>query len=205
MQDKIVERRSNAARTAETTEKFLFIARALFAEKGYAETSTPEIVKAAGVTRGALYHHFGDKQGLFRTVIDHEAGLVAEEIKANSIESENATAALLDGSLAYFDAMAAEGRAELLLIEGPAVLGFEAMAKIDQKHGGNELKIGLDMAVKHGALAPMPTQEMADILSASFDRAALASAKSPNQREKYIDAFKHLFLALFDYKPENKS
>jgi AcrR family transcriptional regulator len=202
MQDKIVERRSNAVRTAETTEKFLLIARELFAQKGYAGTSTPEIVKAAGVTRGALYHHFGDKQGLFRAVIDHEAGLVAEDIKANSIESENARDALLDGSLAYFDAMAVEGRAELLLIEGPAVLGFETMSEIDQKHGGNELKIGLDTAIENGALAPVPTLQMAEILSAAFDRAALASAKSPDQRQNYIDAFRQLFLALFDYKPE---
>lgn len=205
MQDKTVERRSNAVRTAETTEKFLLIGRELFAQKGYAGTSTPEIVKAAGVTRGALYHHFGDKQGLFRAVIDHEAGLVAEDIKANSIESDNARDALLDGSLAYFDAMAVEGRAELLLIEGPAVLGFETMSEIDHKHGGNELKIGLDTAIEYGALAPMPTLQMAEILSAAFDRAALASAKSPDQRQNYIDAFRQLFLALFDYKPENQT
>ncbi|MEO9460359.1 MAG: TetR/AcrR family transcriptional regulator [Lentilitoribacter sp.] len=199
MQKKTTERRSNAARTAETTEKFVAIARALFAEKGYAGTSTPEIVKAAGVTRGALYHHFGDKQGLFRAVIEHEAALVADDIKINSVASETAQQALLDGSLAYFDAMATDGRAELLLIEGPAVLGFEAMTEIDQRYGGNELKIGLDTAVEQGVLPSMPTYHMADIISAAFDRAALASAKSPDQREQYIDAFKHLFMALFDY------
>lgn len=201
MQEKTIERRSNAARTAETTEKFVAIARALFAEKGYAGTSTPEIVKAAGVTRGALYHHFGDKQGLFRAVIEHEAALVAEDIKINSVASETAQQALLDGSLAYFDAMATDGRAELLLIEGPAVLGFEAMTEIDQRHGGNELKIGLDTAVEQGQLSPMATHEMAEILSAAFDRAALASAKNPDQRNAYIKAFQHLFIALFDFKP----
>lgn len=201
MQEKTIERRSNAARTAETTEKFVAIARALFAEKGYAGTSTPEIVKAAGVTRGALYHHFGDKQGLFRAVIEHEAALVAEDIKINSVASETARQALLDGSLAYFDAMATDGRAELLLIEGPAVLGFEAMTEIDQRYGGNELKIGLDTAVEQGQLSPMPTHEMAEILSAAFDRAALASAKNPDQRNAYIKAFQHLFIALFDFKP----
>lgn len=203
MQEKIIERRSNALRTAETTEKFVAIARALFAEKGYANTSTPEIVKAAGVTRGALYHHFGDKQGLFRAVIEHEAALVADDIKRNSVASETAQQALLDGSLAYFNAMAAEGRAELLLIEGPAVLGFQAMAEIDQRYGGNELKIGLDTAVEQGQLSPIPTHEMSDILSAAFDRAALASAKAPDRREAYIEAFKHLFSALFDLKPQN--
>ena len=201
MQEKMNERRSNAARTAETTEKFVAIARALFAEKGYANTSTPEIVKAAGVTRGALYHHFGDKQGLFRAVIEREAALVADDINSKSINSETPKQALLDGALAYFDAMAVEGRAELLLIEGPAVLGFQAMSEIDQQSGGNELKIGLDTAIEHGDLAPMATHEMAEILSAAFDRAALASAKNPDQRKAYIKAFQHLFIALFDYKP----
>lgn len=201
MQEKTVERRSNAVRTAETTEKFVAIARALFAEKGYANTSTPEIVKAAGVTRGALYHHFGDKQGLFRAVIEREAALVADDINSKSINSETPKQALLDGALAYFDAMAAKGRAELLLIEGPAVLGFQAMSEIDQQNGGNELKIGLDTAIEHGDLAPMATHEMAEILSAAFDRAALASAKNPDQRKAYIKAFQHLFIALFDFKP----
>ncbi|MEP2978947.1 MAG: TetR/AcrR family transcriptional regulator [Lentilitoribacter sp.] len=205
MQEKTTERRSNAARTAETTEKFLAIARALFAEEGYAGTSTLEIVKAAGVTRGALYHHFGDKQGLFRAVIEHEAALVADDINSKSINSKTAQQALLDGSLAYFNAMAVEGRAELLLIEGPAVLGFEAMAEIDQRYGGNELKIGLDTAVEQGVLPSMPTHHMADILSAAFDRAALASAKSPDQREQYIDAFEHLFMTLFDYNAETEN
>ena len=203
MQEKIIERRSNALRTAETTEKFVAIARALFADKGYAGTSTPEIVTAAGVTRGALYHHFGDKQGLFRAVIEHEAALVGEDINTNSGVSETAQQALLDGSLAYFDAMAADGRAELLLIEGPAVLGFEAMVEIDQKYGGNELKLGLDAAIEQGQLSPMPTKEMSDILSAAFDRAALASAKSPDKRQAYIEAFQHLFSALFDFEPQD--
>ncbi|MEP3196315.1 MAG: TetR/AcrR family transcriptional regulator [Lentilitoribacter sp.] len=205
MQEKTTERRSNAARTAETTEKFVAIARALFAEKGYANTSTPEIVKAAGVTRGALYHHFGDKQGLFRAVIEREAALVADDINSKSINSETPKQALLDGALAYFDAMAVDGRAELLLIEGPAVLGFEAMSEIDQRYGGNELKIGLDTAVEQGVLPSMPTHHMADILSAAFDRAALASAKSPDQSGQYIDAFKHLFMALFDYNAKTKN
>ena len=201
MQEKTVERRSNAVRTAETTEKFVAIARALFAEKGYANTSTPEIVKAAGVTRGALYHHFGDKQGLFRAVIEREAAMVADDINSKSINSETPKQALLDGALAYFDAMAVEGRAELLLIEGPAVLGFQAMSEIDQQNGGNELKIGLDTAIEHGDLAPMATHEMAEILSAAFDRAALASAKNPDQRKAYIKSFQHLFIALFAFKP----
>ncbi|MFX7731869.1 helix-turn-helix domain-containing protein, partial [Acinetobacter baumannii] len=56
-------------------------ARALFVDKGYAETSTPEIVAAAGITRGALYHHFEDKRALFRAIVTGEALAVAAAIE----------------------------------------------------------------------------------------------------------------------------
>lgn len=66
------QRRTNRQRTEETREKLIEAARRMFVEKSYAETSTPEIVAAAGVTRGALYHHFADKQALFATIAERE-------------------------------------------------------------------------------------------------------------------------------------
>ena len=74
-------RRSNRERTERHARDLLAAARALFTDKGYAETGTPDIVAAAGVTRGALYHHFADKQALFRAVVEREAAAVAAEIE----------------------------------------------------------------------------------------------------------------------------
>src|ERR1700754_3691004 len=101
MQD-VRERRSNRDRTEATRRELIAAARKLFTEKSYAETSTPEIVAAAGVTRGALYHHFADKQALFRAVIEQEAAEVAAEIESASPPSLSPRNALLAGSDAYF-------------------------------------------------------------------------------------------------------
>ena len=76
------ERRSNSNRSQETCSALLGVARRLFIEKGYAATGTPEVVEQAGVTRGALYHHFKDKQALFQAVAEAEAAQIAREIAA---------------------------------------------------------------------------------------------------------------------------
>ncbi len=194
MQEK-PDRKSNQARTAETTEKLIQTARRLFAEKGYGATGTPEIVKAAGVTRGALYHHFSDKAGLFEAVLRREATAVAEQIKRDTQESTGAAEALRTGSQAYFEAIAQPGRAKLLLIEGPAVLGLDTLSQIDQQSGATELRNGLDHAIEAGEMKPAPTHALANILSAAFDRAALAVAEG-EQPDDYKAAINLLLQGL---------
>ncbi len=175
-------RRSNETRTAEMRGRLLGAARELFVEKGYAQTSTPEVVKAAAVTRGALYHHFRDKADLFQAVVEAEAEAVADAIRKGSRGAKSAIGQLQDGATAYFRAMAAPGRARLLLIEGPAVLGREAMARVDASAGGATLRQGLEAALPPSAHQGLELGPLADILSAAFDRAALAIAEGAAPR-----------------------
>lgn len=166
-------RRSNPERAEATRTALLQAARRLFIEKGYAETSTPEIVVAAQVTRGALYHHFADKRDLFRAVLEREAKAVADEIEKVAAPDKRPREALVAGSLAYLDAMSVPGRTRLLLIDGPAVLGPMGIASIDEAHAARSLSEGLE-----AVLGPEPNafsmQAMTTLLSAAFDRAALA-------------------------------
>ncbi|WP_028467407.1 TetR/AcrR family transcriptional regulator [Nisaea denitrificans] len=185
--------RSNRERTRETRAALLSAARALFVEKGYADTGTPEIVKAANVTRGALYHHFRDKEDLFRAVVEREAVAVSSEIERNACAAATPLDALISGSNAYFDAMAIEGRARLLLLDGPAVLGPEEMSRIDRETGGGSLLDGL--AALFGRAPDPEMQALADLLSASFDRAALAIAQSA-RRDDYESAMATLLNTL---------
>ncbi|WP_420563208.1 TetR/AcrR family transcriptional regulator [Thalassobaculum sp.] len=167
-------RRTNEARSAATRAALIAAARALFVEKGYAETGTPEIVAAAQVTRGALYHHFADKADLFRAVVAAEAQAVAEAIDQATTHAASPRKALIEGTGTYFAAMTEPGRARLLLLDGPAVLGPHAMAELDRSTGGGTLRQGLSEAMRR--VDPAELDALADCLSAAFDRAALAIA-----------------------------
>ncbi len=158
-------------------------ARDLFVEKGYADTATPEIVAAAGVTRGALYHHFADKLALFRAVVEAEARAVATDIDNSASEESDAIEALLAGSRAFISAMQLAGRTRLLLLDGPAVLGRPAMDEIDRRHSARTLAEGLQAAIDHGAIRPLPLEPLVMLLSAMFDRAALFIAEHGHEAD----------------------
>jgi AcrR family transcriptional regulator len=176
-------RTPNSDRSAAMRARLMDAARALFVERGYAETSTPEVVRAAGVTRGALYHHFADKLALFDAVVAAEAEALTLEIER---ASEAASADSLGaGTSAFFDAMAEPGRARLLLVDGPAVLGRERMDDIDAGHGRRSLRAGL--AATRPDLSPETLDAMSAVLSAAFDRAALDIAEGANDAP-YLEA-----------------
>ena len=194
---------SNRVRTQATRAVLLDAARRLFAEKGYADTGTPEIVASAGVTRGALYHHFSDKLELFRAVVEREAEAVAEQIASESMESDSALEAMLAGADAYFEAMSIPGRARLLLLEGPAILGVPAMAEVDRRTGGNELRQGLGAVLEGMDSAVVPIDALSAMLSAAFDKAALAVV-SGESIDEYKAALRILLSGIPGMNP-NKS
>ncbi len=163
--------RSNRERTDVTRRALLDAARTLFVEKGYADTATPDIVAAAQVTRGALYHHFADKKALFWAVIEREANDVAADIDARSADASSAREALMAGASAYFDAMAVPGRTRLLLKEAPA------QHAIDSGEGEDPAEEGLKTGLSH-LLAGSDNLKLLDpltvLISSLFEKAAIA-------------------------------
>lgn len=163
--------RSNRDRTETTRAALLQAARELFVQRGYGDTSTPDICAAAGITRGALYHHFVDKKDLFRHVLHQEAQAVQAAIDAAAPVQLAPQAALRAGSEAYLDAMTVPGRTRLLLIEGPAALGVADSLAIDAANAAASLHAGL---LETGlADANVAVDAIAQLLAAAFDRAAL--------------------------------
>ena len=162
--------RSNRERTEATRQALLDAARALFVERGYGETSTPDICAATGTTRGALYHHFVDKRDLFRHVLQREAQAVSADIETAAPSELPPAQALVAGAEAYLRAMSVPGRTRLLLIEGPAALGQAETDAIDRRHAAASLRDGLAAALDP---SQVPIDALAALLSAAFDRAAL--------------------------------
>ncbi|MEO1495279.1 MAG: TetR family transcriptional regulator [Pseudomonadota bacterium] len=167
---------TNRDRSAAMRAKLIDAGRALFAEKGFADTSTPDIARAAGVTRGAMYHHFADKTDLMRAVVEQEAEVVARDIHRSGQATDDAHGALMAGAKAYFTAMQVPGRVRLLLLEGPSALGVAEMQRIDRETGGQTLVDGLADAMPEHNTTALPLEELANVLSAAFDRAAMAIA-----------------------------
>ncbi|MGE0500020.1 MAG: TetR/AcrR family transcriptional regulator [Rhizobiaceae bacterium] len=184
-------RRTNRERTEATTAHLVESARKLFVEKGYAETATPDIVAAAGVTRGALYHHFADKQDLFRAVVEREAAAVAAAIEGATPGDLPAREALLAGGDAFLSAMSDPARVRLLLVDGPAILGRDGIDAIDARHATRSLKDGLAAAMEAGAMRRVPHDALAALLSSAWDRAALDIAQGADASD-YREAIAEL-------------
>jgi AcrR family transcriptional regulator len=178
-------KRTQAERSEATRAALIEAARALFAERGYAAVGTEEIVRAAGVTRGALYHHFEGKRELFEAVYERIESELAQRI---------ATRALGDGATAPLEAMRAgaemflqvstEPEAQrIVLLDGPSVLGWDRWREIAAAHGLGLIEATLQAAVDAGAIAEQPVRPLAHVLMGALDEAAMlvARAEDPSQ------------------------
>lgn len=197
MQEKL-NRRTNQQRSDAMRATLIAAARQLFTQRGYADTATPDIVAIAGVTRGALYHHFTDKAALLAAVCEVEAEAVTAEIETSTPPRLSATRALLHGGEAYLAAMQKPGRTRLLLLDGPAVLGRAAMDEIDNRYAAQSLRKGVKAAMEEGVIpASLPLDATTILLSAAFDRAALAIEAGANP-EDFVQGLNALICGLFD-------
>ncbi len=128
--------RTKAAQREATTAALITTARELFAERGYADVGTEEIVQRAGLTRGALYHHFrGGKEELFRAVLVQISAEVVRQVAEVAAGTDDPWEVLLAGSEAFLDACANPEVQRIMLIDGPSVLGWDVWRAIDTDYG----------------------------------------------------------------------
>ncbi|MDO8361292.1 MAG: TetR/AcrR family transcriptional regulator [Actinomycetota bacterium] len=182
-----------AERAEATRAKLIAVARRVFVEKGYFNTGTEEIVQEAKVTRGALYHHFTDKKALFLAVFE----AVEQDLLANSgqLVATDSFERLRTGLTGFLDASLTPEVQRILLIDGPAVLGWQEWRTLEAQYGLGAIQGLLEAAITEGTLRPQPVSALAHILLASVDEAALfiANADDPQvARELAVGAMESL-------------
>ena len=172
-------RSRKAEQSLQTRAALIAAARELFAQRGYAHVGTEEIVRAAGVTRGALYHHFEGKRELFEAVYEElERELVEEVAKAAELETSNPLEVLRIGARAFLDASEDPAVQRIALIDAPAVLGWARWREIGMRYGLGVVQAVLQAALDAGLIEDQPVEPLAHMLLGAIDEGAMLVARA---------------------------
>ena len=156
-------------------------ARRLFARLGYAKTDIETVARRTRVTRGALYHHFKDKQDLFSAVFDLEEQKLTQIIGEAAASQANTWEGLLVGCNAFLDACLDPAVERIVLIDALAVLGWERWREIDTKYNLRLVMAALQAAMDQGIIAPAPTDSLAHMLMGAITEAAIFIAHADDK------------------------
>ena len=171
-------RRTQADRSATTRRALIRAARELFTEHGYAAVGTERIATEAGVTRGALYHQFADKVELFAAVMETVEVELTVRLSKVTPSSDDPRAFLLAGADAWLDASVEPEVQRIVLLDGPAVLGWERWRDIGLRYGLGLVSTILADAMAAGSIPTQPVDPLAHALVGALDEAALYVARA---------------------------
>jgi AcrR family transcriptional regulator len=183
-------RKTQGERTAATTAVLLGAARKLFAEKGFADTATDDILQQAGVTRGALYHHFDNKAALFRAVFEQEEAALTARLMKVAQAQPDALSGLHAGCRTFLEACLDPVVQRIVLRDARAVLSLDELREIESRYTLAALRNGLANAISSGAIADRPVDMLAHMILGALSEAAMAIARSPHPRKVLKDALR---------------
>lgn len=176
-------RRTQAARSATTRANLLTAGRELFADQGFAATSRDEIAQRAGVTRGALYHHFESKTAVFAAVVAELETELVDRVVAAAADGDGVRAELHLGCRAYMDA-SADPTIARILADAPAVLGIAACRALDAEACLPLLEDGFVRAQAEGVDVPGDPAVAAALLLGFLNEGAAIIAAAPFNRAR---------------------
>jgi AcrR family transcriptional regulator len=173
-------KRTQAQRTEATRAALMTAARRLFTARGYDAVAAEEIVKAAGVTRGALYHHFGGKAELLEAVYERLEAESTERVARVVLGSdlESPLEAMKAGIEAFLDECAEPELQRIALHDAPAVLGWDRWREIAAANGLGLIEASLSAAIEAGEIRPLPVRPLAHLLLGALDEAAMLVARA---------------------------
>jgi len=172
---------TQSERTEATRGALISAGRSLFGERGFAATSIEDLASAAGVTRGALYHHFESKEDLFAAVFEQvEVELMAAAARG-SVSGADAWDRMRRGCRAFLEACNDRAVQRIALLDAPSALGMERWREIEKKYAYEAVRGSLEMAMKEGNLPSRPPEALAHLVLGALNEAAMFIARSEGQ------------------------
>ncbi len=190
-------RKTQAERSEFTRSALMVAGRRLFATAGYDAVAAEQIVAEAGVTRGALYHHFDGKAGLFEAVFVEIEGEVVANFPLDELVGSDPMAALRSGVGRFLELSLESEVQQIALIDGPAVLGWSRWQEIEAQHGLGLIQAGLDAAIAAGQVRPLPSADLANALLGALIESALSVSRADDREAAHRRA-EQVLLALLD-------
>jgi AcrR family transcriptional regulator len=183
-------RRTQAERTAATRARLLDAGRRLFASEGYAAVSTQGIVDAAGVTRGALYHQFGDKSGLFAAVYERLEQDVVASITNGIVAAAPAdhVSAMRVGARLFLEECSVPDVQRIVLVDAPAVLGWQRWREADERRTLGSIKAVLRRVAAEGRIPVARVDFYAHVLLAGMNEIAMLVARAEDPVTAAVEA-----------------
>lgn len=174
--------RTQTERSETTRAALVQAARTLFAERGYAGVATEEIVRAAGVTRGALYHHFDGKRGLLEAVYEQIEEETAARLAEAVAPGASPVATLSAGAEMFLDHCLEPEVQRIALLDAPAVLGWERWREIGARYGLGLIEGLLTAGMEQGEIRRRPVEPLAHALLGALDEVAMYVARAEDPK-----------------------
>ncbi|WP_280338653.1 TetR/AcrR family transcriptional regulator [Nocardia neocaledoniensis] len=193
-----MQRRSQEDRSRTTRAALERAGRDLFAERGFAATSAEQLVAAAGVTRGALHHHYGDKRGLFLAVLEQVETEATAEIQdaVAAVDPDDVVAGMTAGLARFLDICARPQMLRIVLMDAPTVLGWPAFREFEARHGLGLITAQLQRATDAGLVPAAPVAVLAQLLLSAISEAALIVAHADDPDRARLETQQSLLLLL---------
>ena len=172
--------RTQAQRSAATRDALVRAARPLFAADGFGAVSAEAIARAAGVTRGAMYHQFADKTEVYAAVLEVIEDEIMARISAGiaKADQDDLVEVMKVGARIWLDACAEPAVHQIVLIEAPSVLGWERWREVSLRHGMGMVQALIQGAIESGRIPAQPVLPLAHVLIGALDEAAIYLARS---------------------------
>jgi AcrR family transcriptional regulator len=180
-------KQTKVEQSIQTRALFIRVARQLFAQQGYASTSTEQILAQTNVTRGALYHQFKNKADLLRAVCEQIQAEIYQEILLAAKGATDSFQALLLGCDAFLDAAAKSDVRRILLLDAPAALGWEEWNRIDREHGFGLLVEGMKQAIADGHFKTQSAEALATMINGAMNEGVVWAVQSGDVTARLVE------------------